>query len=279
MRSIAPCCGLTAASLLMAGLLALPAGAAESDWMNAGEARIRLVAAGAAGSAPIRAGIEVQMTRGWYTYWRYPGDAGIPPQFDWYGSTNVSGIAVRFPAPKRIAVGGGLHSIGYYDAVILPVEVRPTDPSRPVTLRLRLELGVCEKICIPAEARLELAIPPGMISAIPALEKAEARVPRIVPIGERPELAVVGVRLDRGKEPRALVDVAVPHGGDFDLFAEGPTNEWSLPLPILFKTAGTRARFVVPIDGAPPRADPIPSKVRLTLVAGGVGIEVNAPLD
>jgi DsbC/DsbD-like thiol-disulfide interchange protein len=198
---------------------------------------------------------------------------------DWSGSTNLGSTSVRFPAPRRIDVGGGLFSVGYYDAVILPVEVRAADPARPVILRLALEIGVCEKICIPAEVRLQLTIPSGTGKPVPALDAAEARVPRKVAAGERPGLAVLAVKLERGKEPRALIDVAVPEGGKFDLFAEGPTGEWSLPLPALVKTAGARARFLLPIDGAPPRSDPIPSGLRLTLVAGEDAIEVEVPLD
>jgi DsbC/DsbD-like thiol-disulfide interchange protein len=263
----------------LAAILCLPASALESAWVDAGNAKVRLVAAAGVNGAPIRAGIEIRMMPGWYTYWRYPGDAGIPPQFDWSASANLDSVSMRYPAPQRIAVGGGLNSLGYYDAVVFPITVRAANPAQPVKLQLAVSFGVCEKICIPADAHVRLEIPPGTDAKSPLLDAADARVPRKTPLGERPGLAVLAVNLERGKEPHALIDVAVPPGRDFDLFAEGPTEDWSLALPERIEATGGRARFVLPIDGAPPRAGPIPSKIRLTLVAGDEAIEVDAPLD
>ena len=257
-----------------------PASAIESPWTSISNAEVRLLAAGAASrGAPLRAGIEIRLARGWHTYWRYPGDAGVPPRFDWSGSSNLASVEVRWPAPERIRLDGGLEAIGYHGNIVLPLRVRATDPSRTVALRLKLDIGVCEKICIPAEAKISLDIPPNLDAKDVALDTADARIPTMSSVGKIGDLTVRTVKLERGKEPRALVEVAVPQGKPFDLFAEGPDDDWALPLPRRLEAGKGRARFAIPIDGAPAGTSPTPSKLRLTLVAGGEAIEVLAPLD
>jgi DsbC/DsbD-like thiol-disulfide interchange protein len=274
MRSI-----VSLAALAGIFMFAPAAHALESAWADGDKARVRLLAAGLAPDGTLRAGVEIRMARGWHTYWRYPGDAGVPPRFEWSGSRNITGVEVRWPAPKRIRVEGGLQSIGYYDSVVLPLRIRPLTPGQPISLRLKLDFGVCEKICIPAEATVELTVPPQLKAGLPALDAAEARVPRVVKAGPREGLAVLALRRDRAPKPRALIDVAVPRGGSFDLFAEGPTDAWALPLPERIEGRDGRARFVVPFDEGHVGSDPFPATLRLVLVAGDEAIEVEAPLD
>jgi len=269
---------------VLAGILmcAGPSSALESPWVELGQAKVRLLAAGSGGSGgPLRGGIEVQLARGWHTYWRYPGDAGVPPRFDWSGSDNLAAIELRFPAPERIVEASGPKVIGYMDSVVFPLRIRPADPARPVKLRLLFDFAVCEKICIPAEARIVLDLPAAGGAPLSALDAAEARVPKLRKLGEDKNLGVIAVKLERGREPRAVVEVAVPAGKKFDLFAEGPSADWALPLPERIEAAGGRARFSVAIEGAPPGAKPgtLPAKLKLTLVAGSEAIEVEAPLE
>jgi DsbC/DsbD-like thiol-disulfide interchange protein len=267
------------AALLVPLLIPSGAVALESSWAEAANSKVRLLAGGAADKDSLRAGIEIQLKRGWHTYWRYAGDAGIPPHFDWSGSNNLAAVEVLWPAPTRIRVEDGIESIGYYDSVTLPLRVRPRDPAKPVVLQLDLKFGVCEKICIPASARTALEIPLGSAAPNPALVAAEARVPAKTKLGATGTLRILGSKLERGKAPRVLVDVAIPPRGDFDLFAEGPTEEWALPLPKRVEAKDGRARFAVPIDGGPAGGSPIPSSLRLTLAGGDEAVEVTLPLD
>ena len=223
--------------------------------------------------------MQIKLAPGWHTYWRYPGDAGVPPRLDWSASTNVAEVRVSWPAPERIKLDGGLGSIGYHGDIILPLQIKPKDPSRPVSLRLKLDFGVCEKICIPAEAKAAIDVPAGFAGKNALLDAADKRVPSPAPLGKGKQLGVVSVKLDRGSAPRALIDVVVPQDKPFDLFAEGPTDEWALPLPSKIDAASGRARFVLPIDGAPSGVAPIPQTLRLTLVAGDEAIEVVTPLN
>lgn len=100
------------------------------------------------------AAVELVLAAGWKTYWRSPGDAGIPPSFDWSGSVNVKSVLIHWPAPVVFHTNG-MQTIGYHDRLVLPVEVTPVDPALPVRLSLRLDLGVCDQICLPASVSLE----------------------------------------------------------------------------------------------------------------------------
>jgi DsbC/DsbD-like thiol-disulfide interchange protein len=266
------------ALFVLIATLALPAAHAsafESAWAKTDKADVRLLSAGARdGTASIRAGVEIRMARGWHTYWRYPGDAGIPPRFDWSGSSNLAAAEILWPAPTRIAVEGGIESIGYKDGVVLPVVIRPTDATKPVALRLKVDFGVCEKICIPASAKLTLDVPPGSAKRIAALDAAEARVPSLAQPGK-----LARAKVEPGNPSRAVVDIAVTAGKPFDLFAEGPTGDWALPLPKLIEQKDGRARFVIPLEGAPSGASPTPGKLRLTFVSGDEATESLVPLD
>ena len=94
------------------------------------------------------AGLRLTLAPGWKTYWRSPGDGGIPPQFAWNGSRNLSGVDVLFPTPS-ISTSYGLRTVGYSEQVVLPLVVSPKVAGRAVDLRIRLDMGVCEEVCVP----------------------------------------------------------------------------------------------------------------------------------
>lgn len=104
-------------------------------------------------------GLTIHLASGWKTYWRAPGDGGIPPRFNWAGSQNVKGASVQFPVPD-VSVNNGIRTIGYKEAVTLPIRFRLDDPSKPVTLRGEVEIGVCEEICVPVMLRFQAVLPP-----------------------------------------------------------------------------------------------------------------------
>ena len=104
--------------------------------------------------APLR----MQMAPGWHTYWRAPGDAGIPPQFDWSGSENVASVRIRWPRPQVFSLGGST-TIGYEGDLTLPLEIAPRDASKPMFLRGRGDVGVCNEICVPASFEVSADLP------------------------------------------------------------------------------------------------------------------------
>ena len=105
-------------------------------------------------------GVEITLAPGWKTYWRAPGGNGIPPHFDWTGSTNVQKARISWPSPQ-VFDSYGFRTVGYTEHVVFPVEVVPNDPKQPVSMALDLFFGVCEEVCIPANAQSQLALTAG----------------------------------------------------------------------------------------------------------------------
>lgn len=271
------------AFVLLAGT-AEPAWAADaSPWHGDQQSSVRLISGAPArdGSTEVlRAGIEIRLQPGWKTYWRYPGDSGVPPRFDFAESDNVARVSVLWPAPQRFDDGAGGQSIGYKGHVILPVRVVPRDPAKPVTLRMSLDYAICDKLCVPAEAKAVLAPARARTSFDAVLGQAEARVPKQASLGDPGPLAIQSMRRDPQKPGRVLVDVAAAPGTSVDLLAEGPTAEWALPLPERVDGAAAgHQRFAFELDGLPAGAKPDGAVLKLTATGGAEAVEVTAPLD
>jgi DsbC/DsbD-like thiol-disulfide interchange protein len=195
-----------------------------------GGSRVRLVA-GASGAGYV-AGVELALAAGWKTYWRMPGDAGVPPVFDWSGSSNVATIEVLFPAPIRL-IEPAAQTVGYKGSAMFPVKISPKDASKPIDLKLALELGICREICVPATASLELAIPPGAGGrAPPALLAALDRVPRPQTARRKSDPELLRVDLERGDVGERLTVQArfAPASRGRDVFIEAPDGIF-VPLP------------------------------------------------
>jgi DsbC/DsbD-like thiol-disulfide interchange protein len=283
-RSIHLWRGLAAASLLAVGSSAAFAADA-SPWNEDVQSGARLIAArphGDPANRVFRAGVEIKLKEGWKTYWRYPGDSGVPPILDFSKSQNVKSVTVLFPAPSRFPDGAGGTSIGYKGDIVLPLQIVPKDAAKPITLNLKLEYAACEKLCVPAEASLELSLNGTETANEGLVSAAEQRVPKAAKVGDSgtPAIRAVHREATSGK-PRIVVDVAAPAGIKPVLFAEGPTAEWALPLPepVAGAPAGQQ-RFSFELDGLPPglkKADG--AALRLTAVAGDKAVEAVFRLD
>src|SRR5262245_57660158 len=123
--------------IIAATILSNPAGAADaSAWDGDARSGLRLIGGGeaaAAGGKTLRAGAEIRLGSGWKTYWRYPGDSGVPPSFDFGKSENVKSVSVQWPAPLRISDSEGV-TIGYKTGVVFPLKIVAQDPAKPVML-------------------------------------------------------------------------------------------------------------------------------------------------
>lgn len=153
-----------------------------SPWVDNDAARVRLISqqTSITGSS-VQLGVQIELSQGWKTYWRNPGDSGIPPNFDWSGSENLKSVTVRWPVPHRYDLSGEM-TFAYKDEVIFPVEVTLSDPTKPLDVSLDFFYGICEEMCVPARAELSLTLRPSQ-KAEPslfnaAIERAIARVPK-----------------------------------------------------------------------------------------------------
>jgi DsbC/DsbD-like thiol-disulfide interchange protein len=269
----------------LALLAAAPAARAQdgSPWVSDLHSAVRLIGGAALKTEGVtvrRAGIEIRLDDGWKTYWRYPGDSGIPASFDFNGSVNVKSVTVLWPAPKRFADGAGGYSIGYTGRLIVPLRVAPQDAGKPTSLRVKAGYAVCEKLCMPAEAEAAIVLS-GKAGAHEAdLAAAEARVPKPATLGAPGAFAIRSMQREgSGEDARVIVEVAAPNGARVDLFAEGPTPHWALPLPQETGGAPGLRRFSFKLDGLPPGEDGRGARLTLTAVASDAAIEVAAHLD
>lgn len=117
------------------------------------------------GSGPtVPVAVHIKLEKGWHTYWRTPGEAGLAPTFDWTGSENIKETAVKWPAPYRFSTSG-LDNFGYVDDVTFPIDITLVDSTKPLPLKLKLDIVVCSDICLPETHNLTLDIPNAPASA------------------------------------------------------------------------------------------------------------------
>lgn len=102
--------------------------------------------------------LKIDLAPGWVTYWRVPGDAGIPMEYDWRDSKNISGLSIVWPQPE-VDEKFGLTSFVYRDSVVLPIKITPETPDQDIELTGTIELGVCKDICVPVQFDIAQALP------------------------------------------------------------------------------------------------------------------------
>jgi DsbC/DsbD-like thiol-disulfide interchange protein len=266
------------AAALFASSLAVEARAQDaSPWQKDGHSAVRLLA-GSRSGAVLLGGVAFQLQPGWKTYWRTPGDSGVPPRFDFSKSDNVEAVTVLWPAPKKFDDGAGGVSLGYHDQIVLPLRIVAKNVDKPVTLRAEINYAVCEKLCIPVEANAELAFNSVASTEDSALFAALDTVPKPANVGDPNPLTIRDVKREGKSE--VLVDVVTPDDRAVDLFVEGPTPDWGLPVPkpVEHSPPGVK-RFSFQLDGVPPGVNPDGAALKLTLVGGDRSYEFNINLN
>jgi DsbC/DsbD-like thiol-disulfide interchange protein len=267
------------ATTILVSSLAIEARAQDaSPWQREGHSAVRLLA-GSRSGAVLLGGIAFQLQPGWKTYWRTPGDSGMPPRFDFSKSENIEAVTILWPAPMKFDDGAGGSSLGYHDQIVLPLRIVAKNTDKPVTLRAAVNYAVCDKLCIPVEADVELAFTSVASTEDSALFTALDTVPKPANVGDPNPLTIRDVK--REGKSAVLVDVvAPPEAGNINLFVEGPTPDWALPVPKLLEHSppGVK-RFTFELDGLPPDTNPEGAALKLTLVSGDRSYEFNINLE
>lgn len=266
------------AATLLASSIAVEVHAQDaSPWQKDGHSAVRLLA-GSRSGAVLLGGIAFQLQPGWKTYWRTPGDSGVPPRFDFSKSDNVEAVTILWPPPKKFDDGAGGTSLGYHDQIVLPLRIVAKNVDKPVTLRAAINYAVCEKLCIPVEANTELAFNSVASTEDSALFAALDTVPKPANVGDPNPLTIRDVKREGKSE--VVVDVVTPDDRPLNLFVEGPTPDWGLPVPKLVEHSppGVK-RFSFQLDGVPPGVNPEGAALKLTLVGGDRSYEFNINLD
>lgn len=269
---------VAAAAVVLASVSVMSAAAAEdsSPWSADSHSAVRLLA-GSRSGAVLLGGIAFQLEPGWKTYWRSPGDSGVPPRFDFSKSENVDGVTILWPAPMKFADGAGGSSIGYQKQVVLPLRIVAKNVDKPVILRAAISYAVCEKLCVPVEAATELTFASVASTQDGALSAALDTVPVPASVGDTHP---VTVREVSRQGQSVIVDVAATDPRAIDLLAEGPTPDWALPLPrrIEPSPAGVQ-RFAFELEGLPDGAKPEGAALKLTVIGGERAYEFNTNLQ
>ncbi|WP_299362463.1 protein-disulfide reductase DsbD domain-containing protein [uncultured Paracoccus sp.] len=212
--------------------------------------------------------VRLVLEPGWKTYWRSPGDTGVPASFDWSASTNLAEAQPLWPRPEVID-SAGERTLGYHDELVLPIRIAAADADRPVGLKLSMDFGLCEEICVPA--RVDLA--------------ASATHPDDLPAGPDPQLAAALARVpDRGDDSVTCTLTPIDDGVQVaaTVTDAGPDSTAALELMQdgvwVSQAEISRAdgRMTAVADFVAPSGKPFPldtNKLRLTLIAPDDAVE------
>jgi DsbC/DsbD-like thiol-disulfide interchange protein len=244
--------------------------AVSSPWVASTNSQARLISGTVEidGKPTLLAGVQMRMDPGWKTYWKNPGDSGVPPGFNWSGSKNLKSAEVLYPAPQRFADGSGT-AIGYSQEVVFPVRITPEREGEPVELKLAFDYGLCMDLCIPNETSLSLTMPAGATEdpgEALLLADVLARVPKPEAPDALPRVGNIDARLG-GPEPHLKVEVLFdPNATGTDLFISA--GRVFVPVPkSLGPVAEGRQSFEVPF-GSAKEAEALKGKsLTLTLVS------------
>lgn len=249
----------------LALLLALAASPALAADLPPGIAEARLVDGWAEPDGSRRAALVVDLEPGWKTYWRAPGEAGVPPMLDWSGSQNLGSVGIDWPAPETFDTAGVI-TLGYHDRMVLPLRLVLAEAGQPVALRLHADIGLCRDICVPAALDLTAALPD--TAPQPALIRAAlAQVP--VP-GAAPSACTFQPITDGTRVTALFADP--PAGVAHAVIETDQPDIWVAPVEMMPAGSGlSLAADLVPPEAKPFDADP--AALRFTLIGPGGAVE------
>lgn len=256
-------CSLLAALSL---LTALPAAAlTQEDVLSA-----RLLSGWQTDAGTRMAALELALAPGWKTYWRSPGEAGIPPSFDFSASTNLKSVRFHWPRPAVFDLNG-MQTLGYHDHLVLPIEVTPLDATMPVTLRTTVDLGVCKEICLPATLTLDADLSASADSA--PIKAALADLPKTAKAAGLTGIGCTVEPISDGM--RLTADIGLPDQGGKEVvvFETATSGIWVSQSASARNGASlTATSDFVPPDGAPFALDR--SGVTVTVIAANSAVEI-----
>ena len=218
------------------------------------------------------AAVRVRLAPGWKTYWRAPGDAGIPPAFDWSGSHNVATVRIDWPRPELFSFNG-MRTLGYGGEMILPVRIAPRDPAAPIHLDAAIDLGVCSDICVPATLDLAVDLPP-VGRADPAIRAALAARPETAAEAGVRRIACTVEAADDGLRLTAEVDVPPLGRGEMAVIEAADATLWVSEA----RTTRHGGRLVAVADVVPLTDAPVALDRRgitVTLLSVGRAVELH----
>lgn len=218
------------------------------------------------------AALRVRLAEGWKTYWRSPGEAGIPPSLDWRGSGNLAGVTFHWPVPE-VFHSSGMQTIGYSGDLILPMSLTPLQAGKPITLKGKVNLGVCKDVCMPMDAKVSVTLPAQVTKATRPIKHAlNARPDTADEAGLRKAICQVEPIKD-GLRLTASIHMPRVGRGEVVVVETADPSLWvnTLSTQRDGKVLTTVAELV-PTSGKPFLLNR--SDVRLTVLAAGRGVDI-----
>lgn len=246
-----------------------PASAAMTEWQDIGGGEARLIATLSPETGVVTAGLEIKLKKGWKTYWRQPGDSGIPPQLDFSASKGFLPGEILLPTPELIK-GADYEYVGYTADPTFVFDGQIAGPAEQASINLNLFIGVCEEICIPAQASFTL--PASLLNRSDAFSKGNLEIA----MAQLPSQPTTEFRVKEAKKvssKKAEISAQVPSGSqDLLLLTEGP-GDWYFE-PVRVKSMDDKlARFELDLGGIPDGENVGDTKLRFTLVSDGRSVE------
>ncbi len=217
------------------------------------------------------AALRIDLAEGWKTYWRAPGDSGIPPSFSFSGA-DISAVQPHFPVPE-VYEDFGIRSIGYENSVVFPLRLTLPEDGSTVSMAGQIEIGVCDEICIPVTLDFSALLPadglsdPAIVAALRdrPMTRTEAQVSAVTcmiePISDGLQLTA-----QITMAPKTAEEIVVIEAGDPQVWVSEPS---------VTRVGDTLQAVVdlVHLSGQPFALDR--SAVRITVLGDGQAVDIH----
>jgi DsbC/DsbD-like thiol-disulfide interchange protein len=255
-------------------MLALPSQAVEtnaSPWAQSHNTSMRLIAGSPHKDKILRAGIEIKLAPNFKTYWRTPGESGVAPVVNFEGSQNLKSAEVLFPAPSIFREKSGT-TIGYKDHVTWPIHIVAQDATKPVLLNVKLDYGVCEKICIPASGTAQMSLFNSQKSEFDTkITEAELNVPQKTTLGQGKDISITKITPPVIENTRSTFIVDITGSQFLEILPEAKPDSWYLEAQVLNNIGN---QFKITVFDPQVARGAMPCDIKLTVMNAKNAIEV-----
>ncbi|MEP1444271.1 MAG: protein-disulfide reductase DsbD domain-containing protein [Hyphomicrobiales bacterium] len=267
---------------LIVSILSAGAAVAETTpWTSGFGYKARLIMGAMMDDGHYQGGFEIDLEEGWKTYWRLPGENGIPPLFDVKNSSNLKDFKVLWPTPQVFKDGSG-QGIGYKKRVLLPFKVKPEVVDQTIDFNLSIFFGVCAEVCVPADVKFSGLLSPDKPQSLnhALIQEAISLVPVMDhPLGLRVKTADLSVEGSKEYVELGLnLDKSVEN---LVVLVEGPEDWYFDPLNVpMNEVGGTDIKKIrVPLYRLVKDSLKGDEALRLTIIADGEALDQTIALN
>ena len=252
------------------------------SWKKTPEADLALISATKTfnqQTASALLGIQFKLYNNWKIFWRSPGPAGVPPNFDWQASKNIKSIKTLWPYPKYHTLFEQ-HSVVYDQEVVFPVQIKIKNPLEKALIVLKIEYVLCRRDgCIPREQLLKLPLYPGTAQATSNAEIIDTFIQKTPKLNHHELLDIEAAQLKMHANKKHELLVTVSSKTPFatpELFVE-TSEQLFFNRPTIYKKLNdSHFQFLIKVfqDNERNYYSPLlQNKIRLTLVNQKQAIE------